>query len=84
MPEQVLLLDTVLPVATIERVGDATIELRVHLVIRIEQVELDTTYVSYPKSSVNHEVGVRYVYYNLVAFLVENALDRQTVKSCAS
>jgi hypothetical protein len=46
--EQNLLLQTILPVATIERVSDGTIVVGVHLVIGIKQIKLDTTYINLP------------------------------------
>jgi len=75
--EENLLLDTVLPVAAIEGVSDRTVELRVHVVIRIEEIELYTTYVNCPYECMNGIVVIRNVDYYLVAVLVKLALDRK-------
>ena len=60
--------------------GDAAVVLRVHFVVRVKQVELDTTHVHLPERSINGEVGVGYFYDDLVAIGVEHALDGQTVE----
>ena len=78
--EQDLLLQTVLPVATIERVGDGAVKLRVHLVVGVEQVELHTTNVNLPNVSMNLIVHVRHIHNNGVAVLIEHALDGQRVE----
>ena len=59
--EENLLLETVLPVATIERVSDWAVELRVHFIVSIEEVELHTTHVCSPYRSVNHIIHIRNV-----------------------
>ena len=75
-----LLLQAVLVVATIEGVCDWAVELRVHLIVGIEQVELDTAYVHYPYISVNLIVHVRNINYQWLAVLVENALYWERVE----
>ena len=78
--EQVFLLDAVFPVATIERVGNAAVKLRVHFVVRIEQVERDAAHVGTPQRSMNGEVGVGNINHHLVAVRVGYALNGQTVE----
>jgi hypothetical protein len=56
--EQNLLLEAVLPITTIEGVGDRTVVLRVEIVVSIEQVELDTAYIDTPNIGVNLIVHV--------------------------
>ncbi len=78
--EQDLLLQAVLPVATVEAVGDGLVKLRVHVVVGVEEIELDTADVDHPHEGVNLVVHVRHVHDHLVAVLVEHALDRQGVE----
>ena len=78
--EQVFLLQTVFPVATIEGVGDTAVVLRVHFVVRVKQVELDTTHVHLPEGGIDGEVGVGHFHDNLIAVGIEHALNGQTVE----
>ena len=75
--QQNLLLQTVLPVTTIESVRDGLIELRVHLVVGIEQIELHTTHVHAPYISMNLIVGVRHIDHQRITILIKLTLDRQ-------
>ena len=75
--EQDLLLQTVLPVTTIKSVGDGTVELAVHLVVGVEQVELNTANVYTPYVCVNIIVHVRNVNYHGSAVSVHLLLDGQ-------
>ena len=59
--EENLLLETVFPVTAIESVSDWAVELRVHFIVSIEEVELHTTHVCSPYRSVNHIVHIRNV-----------------------
>ena len=78
--EEVLLLDTVFPVAAVEGVRNSAIVFRVQFIVGVEQVEGHAAYVGTPKGSVNHEVGIRHVDNHLVAVLVEHALNGQAVE----
>ncbi len=78
--QQNLLLQTVLPVTTIERVSDRTVELRVNIIICIQEIQLDTTYVHLPYISMNLIVCIRYINYNRVAILIQNTLQRKRVE----
>ena len=78
--EQYLLLQTVLPVASIERVGDRTVELRVQFVVSIEQIERYTTNVHTPNVSVNLIVNVRNRNNQWVSVFVELAFQGQSVE----
>lgn len=75
-----LLLQAVLPVTTIKRVGDRTVKLRVHVVVGIEQIKLDTTDVDLPYKCMHLIIYVRHVNNHLVAVLVEYTLYRQAVE----
>ena len=46
--QQDFLLEAVLPITTIERVSDGLIKLRVHIVVGIKQIQLDTAYIDLP------------------------------------
>src|SRR3712207_120269 len=75
--QQNLLLETVLPVTSIKRMGDRTVEFRVHIVVGIEQVQLDTTYIDTPYIGMNLIIHIRYIYDNRVTIGVELTFDRQ-------
>ena len=75
--QQNLLFQTVLPVTTIERVCDGLVEVGVHFIVGIEQVQLHTTDVHTPYVSVNHIIGVRNVNNQRIAVLVHLTLDGQ-------
>ena len=78
--EQDFLLQSVFPLATIEGVGDGLVELRVHLVVSIQQVELDTTHVHLPEVSVNHVIHVGNLHHYGVTPVVHDALNGQGVE----
>ena len=75
--EKDFLLQTVLPVTTIEGVSDRTVIVRVHIIISIEQIEFYTTYVSLPYEGMNHVVHIRNINNHLIAVLIESTCDRQ-------
>ena len=75
--QQDLLLQTVLPVTAIEAVCDGFVEVGVHLVISIEQIELHTTDIDTPYVCMYLIVGVRNINHHRVAVLVELTHDRQ-------
>ena len=81
--QQNLLLQTVLPVTAIERVSDGLVEVGVHLVVGVEQIELHTTYVHAPYIGVNLIIGIRHVDNQRVAVLVELTLDGQRAEVLA-
>ena len=78
--EENLLLQAVLVVATVEGVCDRLVELRVKLVVGVEEVELDAAYVHHPYIGVNLIVHVRHVDNHWLAVLVEHALYRERVE----
>ena len=78
--EEIFLLHTVFPVTTIESVSDLTVELRVHLVVSVEQIERHTTHINTPNECMNGESRERHVYHHLVAVSVEHTFDRHTVE----
>ena len=78
--EQNFLLQAVLPVTTIERVSDRTVELRVHIIICIQEIQLDTTYVHLPYVCMYLIVCVRHINYQWVTILIVYSLDRERVE----
>ena len=60
--------------------GDRTVKLRVHIIVSIEQIELDTANVYLPNISMYLIVHIGYVYHNRVAILVQNALNRKRIE----
>ena len=75
--KQNLLLQTIFPIATIEGVGNGLVEVRVHFIVSIQQIELNTTNVNTPNISVNLIVVIRYIDHQRIAILIELTLDGQ-------
>ena len=59
--EQNFLLDTVLPVAAVELVGDLAVPLGVEFVVGVQQHEVDTTYSHLPQVGVHGASGVGHI-----------------------
>ena len=78
--EQNLLFQTVLPVTAIEAVGDGLVEVGVHLIVGIEQIEFHTTHIYTPDIGMHLVVGVRHVDDERITLTVELALDGQIVE----
>ena len=78
--EEIFLFHTVFPVTTIESVSDLTVELRVHLIVSVEQIERHTTHIDAPNECMNGESRERHVYHHLVAIGIEHAFNRHTVE----
>ena len=74
--EQIFLLDAVLPVATIELVGDAAIPLGVAVDVGVEQIELHATDIHLPYVGINNDVVVeRHFKDELSAILILHRLN---------
>ena len=78
--EQQLLLQTVLPVTTIEVVGNLTILLEVGLVVRIQEVEVRTTYLAEPYTSRERTTRQSNRYSYPVTHCVTHGRDGQLVE----
>ena len=78
--EQDLLLQTVLPIATIEVVGDRTVLIEVQLVVGVEQVEIGTTYLALPNTCSQRTARQSDLNAYPVTLLVTNCRDRQLVE----
>ena len=75
--EQDLLLQTVLPVATIEVVSDRTVLIEVQVVVGVEQVEIGTTYLALPNTCSQRTTRQSDLNAYPVTLLVTNCRDRQ-------
>ena len=60
--KQNFLLQTVFPVTSIQRMGNTAIKLRVHLVVSIQQIKLDSSNVNTPNISMNMVVHIRNIH----------------------
>ena len=78
--EQDLLLQTVLPVAAVKGVGDALVELRVHLVVGVEQIELHTTDVDTPDIGMHIIVEIGHVNHQGITLLIQLTHNGQTAE----
>ena len=78
--QQDLLLNTVLPVTTIQLVRDLTIPLRVEVVVGIQQVQIHTTYGYAPEISVYVAVGVGHIHYHRRTVSVLHLRNRQVAE----
>ena len=75
--KQYFLFQTVFPVTTIELVSNRTVEFAVHFIIRIQQIERNTSNVYTPYKSMNKIIQIRNIYNHLIAILVHHSLDGQ-------
>ena len=75
--EQDLLFQTVFPVTAIELVSDGAVELAVHLVVGVQQVEGHTAYVHAPYVRMHEVVQIGHVYHKLVSVFVQHAVEGQ-------
>ena len=75
--QQYFLFQTVFPVTAIQLVSNGTVELAVHLVIRIKQIEGDTANIYSPKESVYVVIQIGNVHNNLVAVFIQYTVNRQ-------
>ena len=60
--------------------SDLTIELRVHLIVSVEKIERDTTYIDTPDEGMNCEGREGNIYDYLIAVGIEHALDGHAVE----
>ena len=69
--EQDFLLQAVFPVTAVEAVSDGLVEVGVHLVVGVKQIELHTADIDTPNISVNHIISIRNINHQRIAFLVD-------------
>ena len=78
--EQDFLLQAVFPVTAIQLVSDGTVELAVHFIVSIKQIERDTSNVHSPHISMHVVVQIRNIHYHLLALLIQYTVDGQLAK----
>ena len=74
--EQDLLLEPVLPVAAVKLVSDGTVELAVHFIICIQQIQRNTTYIDFPHISMNEIVQIRNIDNHRLSVFIQHTFDR--------
>ena len=74
------LLQPILPVASVESVGDWTVELRVEVVVGIEQIERNTSYIYAPYAGIDVIVHIRHINDERFAVLVVDMDDRKRIE----
>ena len=75
--EQNFLFQTVFPVTTIKLVSDRTVEFTVHFIVRIQQIERDTSHIHAPYKRMNKVIQIRNIHNHLITILVHYTFDRQ-------
>ena len=75
--EQNFLFQTVFPVTAIKLVSDRTVEFTIHFIVRIQQIERDTSYIHTPYKRMNEIIQIRNIHNHLITILIHHALDRQ-------
>ena len=74
------MLHAIFPVAAVEGVGDAAVVFGVHLVVGVEQVERNATHIDAPDERMHRVIGERNVDNDLIAVLIEYALDGHAIE----
>ena len=75
------LLQTILPVAAVKGICDGAVELAIQLIVRIQQVKLDTADVNTPYISMHHIIIIWHGNNNRNAVLVDFTLQRKFAES---
>ena len=78
--QQVLLLDAVLPVATVELVGDLAVIVAVLVDVGVQQIKGHTAHIGLPHVDIDVAAGVRHFMNQLISMLVEDRLDGKLVE----
>ena len=78
--KQYLLLQAVLPISSIERVGDRLVKVGVHLVVGVKKIEFHTTHIHTPNVCMNLIVGIRNINDDRISVLIELALNRKSAE----
>ena len=74
------LFEAIFPVATIEAMGDRTIEFGVHIVISVQQIEADAPHIGAPHQGMHMIVHIRHINYHLIAVGIEHTLNGQRIE----
>ena len=75
--QQDFLFQTVFPVATIKLVSDRTVEFTVHFIIRIKQIQRNTSNVYTPYVCMNKIIKIRNVNYQRLTIGIHYTFDRK-------
>ena len=78
--QQNLLLETILPIAAIEAVGDGTVELGVHVVVGVQQIKADAPHIRTPHQGMHMIVHIGHVDHHLIAVGIEHTLNGQGIE----
>ena len=77
--EEILLLDTVLPITPIKLMCYYAVKLRVHVEIGIHKIQIHTAYVDFPHMAVDSAARIRNLH-NHRTSVIHNLLNRQLVE----
>ena len=75
--QKILLLQTVFPITAIKRLCNIAVELGIHVVVGIEQIQCNSTNIYFPDISINSVIRERHFYNLLFPVFVEHFLNRQ-------
>ena len=75
--QKILLLQTVFPITAIKRLCNIAVELGIHVVVGIEQIQCNSTNIYFPDISINSVIWERHFYNLLFPVFVEHFLNRQ-------
>ena len=78
--QQNFLFQTIFPVTTIQLVSDRTVELTVHFIICIQQIQRYTTYIDSPYVCMYVIVQIRYVQYHRLVVFIFHTFQRQAAE----
>ena len=78
--QHVFLLDAVLPVATIELVGDRAVKVAVLVDVGVEQVQFHASHVHLPDVGIHHASRIRHLEHHLLSVLVNHWFNWQVVE----
>ena len=78
--QEVFLLNAVLPVTTIEFVGDFAVIFTVLVDISVKQVEFHASHVHHPHIGIDGTAGIRHLMHELISILVKHWLDGKLVE----
>ena len=81
--EEIFLLDSVLPVAAIEFVGDLTVPLRILVEVCVEEVEFHAAHVHAPYVAVYHATRIWHFKHHRLSVFTEHRFDRKLVEILA-
>ena len=78
--KQYFLLQTVLPITAVKRVGYWLVKIRIHLVVRIQEIQFDTSNVDTPHVCVNQIIHIRHVNNQRITVGIQLTLNGQGIE----